>query len=259
MYSDEKDTDMLIRKSAEHKNDFIPDSYKKKLLLTLECLPDKATGGQITEEADIKIINNRHKIEFRAIASAAAAVVLLFGGYSLLSKVITPGEKPEITDSSAIVATEATTSSSTVKNEKKAVIAETTCTTIGEVTTEETLSETNNDFEEIEKFQAIPAPDEKELNEDKKIHEKKNDDPVKAGKAEEAKGAKDDKGAKGAKDDPVVPEIDQAVQDPNKTKQEADQLTERPVIPELKNELPKNGADGKNEPEIRKGPAPKLQ
>ena len=144
----EKETDLLIKKSVMHKKDFVPDSYRKRLMDTLESLPDKAETKKVTEDADVEVIDRKRKIEFRAIVSAAAAVLLFFGGYSVLSGIVKPGSKPDVTDASAVIKTEETTESSVSETKISALINNSSETTVTEVTTEETQSQTDNSEEE---------------------------------------------------------------------------------------------------------------
>ncbi len=176
-----KETDMLIRKSAAHKNDFVPGSYKTRLLNTLENLPEKPGTAEASEISDVEIVEKRHKIEFRAIASAAAAVVLLFGGYSFFSGIVKTGNKPEVTEPSAIIETEETTEAAVSESKISAVYDETCVTTVTEETTEETQTETDDPVKENINNVVIPAP--KPDQKDKKAgHEdpeaKKNAPPV---------------------------------------------------------------------------------
>lgn len=209
----EKETDMLIKKSVSHKKDLIPDSYRTRLLNTLDSLPEKTGSEPKNDDSDVEIIEKRHKIEFKAVISAAAAVVFLFGGYSVFSKIVKPGNKPEVTDASAVIKTEETTETS-VTEPKISALYDDTETTGTEAATDETLTETDSSAEKTENVQVIvtqlPDPDKhkddvKVPDEDQKIHQAEPVDP-KAGPNDpkpDDKGLKsNDKGPKSEPDDP---------------------------------------------------------
>lgn len=165
----EKEADAIIKKSVLHKNDLIPDTYMYKLKNTLDCLPEKETTGQIAQ--DIKIIRNKGRMEIRAVASVAAAVMFICVSSALLLR------KPDHIKTNSDPVTDVTTSISepsvTTSVQVTSTCKITSVSTVAETTTEETVSEEQETecsevLEVFIPYDAPPEPEKIDIQEPKK-------------------------------------------------------------------------------------------
>ncbi len=199
----EKEADAIIKKSTLHKNDLIPDTYKYKLEKTLECLPEKETVGQIIE--DIKIVRNKGRMEFSAIASVAAAVLLICAASVLLLK--KPDPVQTNSDSGSDVTSTVSELPATTPVQVTSSVKTTTVCTSAETTAEETTDEETEYAEIMEVYvpEAVPPVEKNVIEEPIKLDDHPVELETPAKKAEEENKPEIPK-TPGAKENKIKPE-----------------------------------------------------